>query len=76
MHISLHTSTTKQEIGAFTSPNIPQSGDFINLDSCLFQVISICYQVTNQESNHANITVQPINDAARQRIGKALLKAL
>jgi len=74
MHLSLHTSGTNQEIGSFTSPNIPRSGELISLDSCLFQVVSVYYQVSNQESNHIRIDVTPINEAARQYIGEALLK--
>jgi hypothetical protein len=74
MHISLY-SATKQEIGSFTSPAIPRSGELISLDSCLFQVTNVCYQIVNENSNHAIIEVAPINDAARQHIGEALLKA-
>ncbi len=74
MHISLH-SATMQEIGSFTSPAIPRSGELISLDSCLFRVTNVCYQVVNENSNHTMIEVAPVNDAARQHIGEALSKA-
>jgi hypothetical protein len=74
MHISLQ-SATKQEIGSFTSLAIPRFGELISLDNCLFQVTNVCYQIVNENSNHAIIEVTPANDAARQRIGEVLLKA-
>lgn len=74
MQILLHTSATKQEVGSFTSTTIPRSGEFINLDGCLFQAITVCYEIARENSNHAIIEVAPANDAARQRISEALFK--
>jgi hypothetical protein len=75
MHLSLHTSATKQALGSFTSPAVPRSGELINLGNCIFQVTNVCYQITDQESSRAIVEVKPVNEAARQHIGEALLKA-
>lgn len=73
MHLSLRTSTTKQVIGSFDSPIVPRSGELIDLDGSLFQVTTVCYLVTGQESNHVDLEIHPANDAALQCVSEILL---
>lgn len=71
MHLSLHTSVIR-EIGSFTSPVVPRVDELIDLAGSLFLVIAVSYCVTEAESNHVDLDVQPANEAARQRVGDAL----
>lgn len=73
MLLSLQTST-KQEIGSLNSSYIPRIDEHIKLNNCLFQVTSVCYQVSNQECHRIDIEIKPVNDAARQYISETLLE--
>lgn len=79
MFISLHTSTRIGTIGSYNSTVIPRIGEHIRLTDAdpagvLLQVVEVCYQAqnTDRESNIVELQVAPVNDAARQYIGKML----